>query len=267
MLAGAPIPPDLVAGVRGVTGGDVRTPWGMTECLPVTDGTVPEAIGPLGGNSTGRPVPGCSVLVTPLDRLSEPAPDGSWGELLIHAPWMFDGYDAAWSADADTWVVRDGRRYHRTGDVGYVHDGLVFHLGRRRHVLDTPSGPLASVAVEEPVRAAVGRPVAAVGVGPTGTQVVCLVVDGPGHLAVADGGLRSEVRAAAEVPVAAVQLESGSDVTTEDLERLVADALATYKRLRCVVLVDAVPRTPSGKVLRRTLRDEWAPALATAPPN
>ena len=204
MLAGAPIPPDLVAGVRGVTGGDVRTPWGMTECLPVTDGTVPEAIGPLGGNSTGRPVPGCSVLVTPLDRLSEPAPDGSWGELLIHAPWMFDGYDAAWSADADTWVVRDGRRYHRTGDVGYVHDGLVFHLGRRRHVLDTPSGPLASVAVEEPVRAAVGRPVAAVGVGPTGTQVVCLVVDGPGHLAVADGGLRSEVRAAAEVPVAAV---------------------------------------------------------------
>jgi hypothetical protein len=60
------------------------------------------------------------------------------------------------------------------------------------------------VAVEEPVRAAVGRPVAAVGVGPTGTQVVCLVVDGPGHLAVADGGLRSEVRAAAEVPVAAV---------------------------------------------------------------
>ena len=67
MLAGAPIPPDMVAGVRAVTGGDVRTPYGMTECLPVTDGTDPEAVGPLGGNSTGRPVPGCSVVVTPLD--------------------------------------------------------------------------------------------------------------------------------------------------------------------------------------------------------
>jgi acyl-CoA synthetase (AMP-forming)/AMP-acid ligase II/pimeloyl-ACP methyl ester carboxylesterase len=233
MLAGAPIPPDLVAGIRAVTGGDVRTPWGMTECLPVTDGTEPEATGPLGGNSTGRPVPGCSVLVTPLDRPSDSVPDGTWGELLVHAPWMFDGYDAAWSADADTWAVRDGCRYHRTGDVGYVHGGLVFHLGRRRHVLDTPSGPLASVAVEEPVRAAVGRPVAAVGVGPTGAQVICLVVDGPGHLAVADASLRSAVRAAVDVPVAAVLVgrlpvdrrhESKIDRTTvaADAERFLA---------------------------------------------
>ena len=43
-----------------------------------------------------------------------------------------------------------------------------------------------------------------------------------------------------------------------------AEALATYKRLHHVVIVDAIPRTPSGKVLRRTLRDEWAPILAAA---
>ena len=42
---------------------------------------------------------------------------------------MFDGYDAAWSADADTWTVHDGLRFHRTGDVGYLEDGLVMHLG------------------------------------------------------------------------------------------------------------------------------------------
>ena len=41
-----------------------------------------------------------------------------------------------------------------------------------------------------------------------------------------------------------------------------ADSLATYKHLRHLVVVDAVPRLPSGKVLRRTLRDEWAPRLA-----
>jgi acyl-CoA synthetase (AMP-forming)/AMP-acid ligase II len=67
--------------------------------------------------------------------------------------------------------------------------------------------------------------------------------------------------------VAAVQLQAGSDVTADDLQRLVADALATYKRLHHVVLVEVVPRTPSGKVLRRTLRDEWAPTLATARPD
>jgi acyl-coenzyme A synthetase/AMP-(fatty) acid ligase len=204
MLAGAPIPPDLVAGVRAVTCGDVRTPYGMTECLPVTDGTDPEAAGPLGGNSTGRPVPGCTVVVTPLDDPGTRLADGAWGELLVHAPWMFDGYDAAWSADADTWAVHDGLRYHRTGDVGYVHDGLLFHLGRRRHVLDTATGPLASVAVEEPIRSATGRPVAAVGVGPAGTQVVCIVVDGPGRLAVADHALRDTVRAATAHGIASV---------------------------------------------------------------
>ena len=69
---------------------------------------------------------------------------------------------------------------------------------------------------------------------------------------------------AGEVPVAAVQLEPGSDVTADELEHLVADALATYKRVHHVVLVDAIPRTPSGKVLRRTLRDEWSPTFAVA---
>ena len=204
MLAGAPIPLDMVAGVRALTGGHVRAPYGMTECLPVTDGTEPEAAGPLGGNSTGRVVPGCSLIVTPLDAPIGRVVDGAWGELLVHAPWMFDGYDGAWSADADSWASHDGLRYHRTGDVGYLHDGLVFHLGRRRHVIDAPNGPLASVALEEPVRAGIGRPVAAVGIGPIGSQVVCLVVDGPGRLTVADHELRTAVRAASVHQVAAV---------------------------------------------------------------
>jgi acyl-CoA synthetase (AMP-forming)/AMP-acid ligase II/pimeloyl-ACP methyl ester carboxylesterase len=204
MLAGAPIPPDMVAGIRALTGGDVRAPYGMTECLPVTDGTEPEAIGPLGGNSTGRAVPGCSLLVVPLDEPTGRLVDGSWGELLVHAPWMFDGYDGAWSADADSWAFHDGLRYHRTGDVGYLHNGLVFHLGRRHHVIRTSGGPVASVALEEPVRAHIGRPVAAVGIGPTGGQVVCLVVYAPGRLAVADHDLRSAVRAATGHRIAAV---------------------------------------------------------------
>jgi len=204
MLAGAPIAPDMVAGIRELTGGDVRTPYGMTECLPVTDGAEPEAVGPLGGNSTGRAVPGCSLIVSPLDDPTGRLVDGSWGELLVHAPWMFDGYDGAWSADADSWAIHDGLRYHRTGDVGYLHDALVFHLGRRRHVIDTNCGPVASVAIEEPVRARIGRPVAAVGIGPIGAQVVCLVVDTPGRLAVADHELRTAVRTASDHRLAAV---------------------------------------------------------------
>ena len=69
---------------------------------------------------------------------------------------------------------------------------------------------------------------------------------------------------AGEVPVAAVQLGPDQPVADGELEQLVADSLATYKQLRHVVVVDAIPRLPSGKVLRRTLRDEWAPRIADA---
>ena len=68
---------------------------------------------------------------------------------------------------------------------------------------------------------------------------------------------------AGEVPVAAVQLDPAHPVSTDELQQLVADSLATYKQLRHVVVVDAIPRLPSGKVLRRTFRDEW---LAAHPP-
>jgi acyl-CoA synthetase (AMP-forming)/AMP-acid ligase II/pimeloyl-ACP methyl ester carboxylesterase len=227
MLAGAPIPADLVAGVRQVTRGDVRAPWGMTECLPVTDGTEPDRIGRMGGSSTGRPVPGCSVLVTRLDTPEAVVDEGEgWGELLVHAPWMFDGYDASWSADAATWVVHDGLRYHRTGDVGYVEDGLVVHLGRRRHVVDTAAGPLASVAVEGPVRTATGRQVAAVGVGPVGGQVLCIVVEGGDRLQVAGRDVRETVRRSSPHRVAAV-LEGPLPVDHRHQSKIDRTALAS----------------------------------------
>ena len=48
--------------------------------------------------------------------------------------------------------------------------------------------------------------------------------------------------------MAAVQLDPDHPVDTDELERLVADSLATYKRLHHIVVVDVIPRLPSGKV-------------------
>jgi len=86
-----------------------------------------------------------------------------------------------------------------------------------------------------------------------------------GHPAVLDCavfGIADE--RAGEVPVAAVKLDPAVPVTDAELEALVSERLATYKRLHHVVVVETVPRLPSGKVLRRTLRDEWAPVLLGA---
>jgi len=66
---------------------------------------------------------------------------------------------------------------------------------------------------------------------------------------------------AGEVPVAVVHLRPDVPVAEDELQQFVANSLATYKHLRRIVIVDTIPRLPSGKVLRRALRDEWTPLL------
>jgi acyl-coenzyme A synthetase/AMP-(fatty) acid ligase len=90
-------------------------------------------------------------------------------------------------------------------------------------------------------------------------EIEAVLLDHPAVLDCAVFGVPDE--RAGEVPAAAVQLDSSHPVVDGELQRLVADSLATYKHLRHVVVVDAIPRLPSGKALRRTLRDEWAPML------
>lgn len=200
LLAGAPIPRGLAAGIARVTEGAVRTPYGMTECLPVTDGTEWELVGPHGGTATGRPVAGCEIRIEPL-------PDGGeapFGQILVSAPWMFDGYEARWEIDRHSSVMVDGVRFHRTGDVGYLHNGVLFQLGRLAHVLSTPSGPVSSIAVETPIEEGLGRSVAVVGVGPPGAQRIVVVIGDGGHLQVAEQVQTDWVRSLVSCPVAAV---------------------------------------------------------------
>jgi acyl-coenzyme A synthetase/AMP-(fatty) acid ligase/pimeloyl-ACP methyl ester carboxylesterase len=206
MLAGAPIDADLVRAITLVTGADVRAPYGMTEAMPLTDGTDASRAGPLGGTATGWPLDGVEIVIVPLDEpLAPELPSGEWGEILVRAPWMRAGYDRRWATNDEATIRRGGTTFHRTQDVGYRDgDGRVFQLGRARHVVHTTGGPRASVALEQPVAAATGRSVAAVGVGPRGAQVVAIVVDAPGRLRLAPAGLTRTVRSASAEPVAAV---------------------------------------------------------------
>ena len=154
------------------------------------------------------------------------------GEVEVQSDSAMAGYlpDEATAAAFD-----DG--WYRTGDVGWLEpEGWVHLTDRCKEMIKVSGFQVAPAEIEAVLH---------------------------GHAAVVDCavfGVPDE--RAGEVPVAAVQLEPGSAVTpAKSCERLVGDSLATYKRLHHVVLVDAIPRTPSGKVLRRTLRDEWAPAL------
>jgi acyl-coenzyme A synthetase/AMP-(fatty) acid ligase len=60
---------------------------------------------------------------------------------------------------------------------------------------------------------------------------------------------------AGELPKAFVVAAPGSDITAEELQEFVAEHVSSYKRIRQVEFVDEIPKSPSGKILRRLLRD------------
>ena len=60
---------------------------------------------------------------------------------------------------------------------------------------------------------------------------------------------------AGEIPVAHVVLKPGADASAEEIQAWVAEQVATYKQLRQVTIVDAIPKSASGKILRRLLRN------------
>ncbi|SDQ22516.1 alpha/beta fold hydrolase [Quadrisphaera sp. DSM 44207] len=219
LSAGAPVGVDLLLRVREVLpAATARTPYGMTEALPVTDVTLDEllAAGPGDGVLVGRPVPGAEVAIAPLDE--EAVPSGALtdvpevtGEVAVRAPHVKERYDQLW--DVQRASARDPG-WHRTGDVGHLDvEGRLWVEGRLAHVLTTAGGALTPVGPEQRVQQldAVAR-AAVVGVGPVGAQQAVVVLEaagGAGGGAAAPPGLApldllDAVRAVAGVPVAAV---------------------------------------------------------------
>jgi acyl-CoA synthetase (AMP-forming)/AMP-acid ligase II len=205
MLAGAPIPADLAESIRAVTGAEVRAPYGMTEAMPVTDGTGATRRSPT-GTDTGRALPGAEIIIVPFDRPDADAlGPNQWGEILVSCAWMRSSYDRRWSLDATGTITRSGTTFHRTGDVGSIdHHGHLIQLGRSQHVITTASGPVPCALVEQPITDLLGTDVAAIGVGPAGTQVIAVVVAASGALRLADHTTTIDVRSASAHRIAAV---------------------------------------------------------------
>ncbi len=181
-------------------------------------------------DSAGLPPPGVGLRVADLDT-GAVLPPGEIGEIQVLSPSLMAGYlpeEETAAAFADGW--------YRTGDVGWLEpEGWVHLSDRCKEMIKVNGFQVAPAEVEEVLR---GHP----------SVLDCAVF-----------GLADE--RAGEVPVAVVQLDPVRPATADDLQELVAGSLATYKQVRHVVVVGAIPRLPSGKVLRRTLRDEWTPIL------
>jgi acyl-CoA synthetase (AMP-forming)/AMP-acid ligase II len=236
MWGATPVTESVATTVTERTGVRWLCAYGASE-LPVL------AVNPVGDpaawrlDSAGLPPTDVELRVADLDTGETLAPGGV-GEIQARSPSVMAGYlpdEATAEAFADGW--------YRTGDVGWLEpEGWVHLTDRCKEMIKVSGFQVAPAEIEA-------------------------VLHGhPGVLDCAVFGIPDE--RAGEVPVAAVRLDPAAPPAAGgELERLVADTLATYKQLRHLVVVDDVPRLPSGKVLRRVLRDTWAPRLAATAPG
>jgi long-chain acyl-CoA synthetase len=178
-------------------------------------------------DSAGLPPPGVALRIADLEsgEILEP---GGIGEIQVRSPSVMTGY----LPDAAT-VDAFATGWYRTGDVGWLEaEGWVHLTDRSKEMIKVNGFQVAPAELEAVLH---------------------------GHPAVLDCAVFGVPDArAGEVPVAAVRLDPNVTVADGELVQLIATSLATYKHLRHLVVVDDIPRLPSGKVLRRTLRDEWS---------
>ncbi len=235
MWGATPVTPSVAEIVTRRTGVRWLPAYGASE-LPVIAANPVDDPGAWRLDSAGLPPRGVELRVADLDT-GTPLAAGGIGEIQARSPSAMAGYLPD-EANADAFVSG----WYRTGDVGWLESGGWVHLTDRSKEMIKVNGFQVAPAELEAVLH--GHP----------DVVDCAVFGIPDD--------RS-----GEVPVAAVQLDPGQKTTPDDLMRLVSQSLASYKRLYGVVIVDEVPRLPSGKVLRRVLREEWEPRLRPERPG
>jgi acyl-CoA synthetase (AMP-forming)/AMP-acid ligase II len=226
MWGATPVTPSVAEAITARTGVPVLPAYGASE-LPVITANPVDDPGSWRLDSVGLAVGDVELRVADLDTGAILGPGGV-GEVQARSASTMAGYlpeEANAEAFAEGW--------YRTGDVGWIEPTGWVHLTDRCKEMIKVNGFQVAPAELEGV-----------------------LHSHPGVADCAVFGIPDE--RAGERPVAAVQREPGSDVGETELLELVATSLAGYKRLTSVIFVDAVPRLPSGKVLRRTLRDEWA---------
>jgi acyl-CoA synthetase (AMP-forming)/AMP-acid ligase II len=219
LTGGAHLPASVARRAGERLGCVVRQGYGMTEALisgPMGRVSDPATAGWLGAGTEAR-------LVDPATGLD--VPEGEPGELWVRGPQVSDGYHEEPEATAEA-ITPDG--WLRTGDlVSIREDGQLVVEDRPKELIKVDGSSVAPAELELVLRE---------------------------HPSVHDAAVVGRPdRRRGEVPVAYVIL--AGDATTEQLRSYVSTRVAEYKRLHEIRVAEELPRLPSGKLLRRVLRD------------
>ena len=222
--AAAPLPADAARRWRESYGRVINEGYGLTETSPLASYNHETSYRP---GSVGTPVANVDMKVVRSDGID--ARPGERGELAIRGPNVMLGYWNRPTATAE--VIRGGWFY--TGDIGYVDaDGYFYVVDRVKDMINAGGEKVWPREVEEVLyqHPAIRE---------------CAVVGVP-------------VESGVERVAAAVVLDEEADVSSDELRRFCRQRLAAYAVPTQIEFCDALPKTATGKVLRRPLRDDLA---------
>jgi long-chain acyl-CoA synthetase len=226
---GAPTPPGVLEDWHGRTGTRIQPMYGLTEATSPTHmtphGIVPPVDPKTGVISIGVPVFNTDVRII-TDRGTEAAP-GEIGELVIAGPQIIPRY---WRRPAESAAALRNREL-RTGDVGFMDEAGWFYLVDRAKDMIIASG---------------------FKVWPREVEEVLYLHPAVREAAVV--GIPDSYRG--ETIKAVVSLKHGQSVTPDELKQFARAQLAAYKYPRVVEIVDELPKTTSGKIMRRMLKTD-----------
>ena len=197
--------------------------YGLTETSPVTH-VMPENSARLKLGSIGVPVPNTECRIVDPETGRDVA-TGDSGELWIRGPQVMRGY---FNRPDETRAALDADGWFRTGDIGRADvDGFVFIVDRLKELIKYKGMQVPPAELE------------------------ALLLS---HPAVADAAVVPFAdEEAGEIPRAFVVRKGAA--TAEELMAFVARQVASYKKVRRLEFIDAIPKSPSGKILRRLLKD------------
>jgi long-chain acyl-CoA synthetase len=193
--------------------------YGVTECSPTIAQTRVES--PRSDTSIGPPFPGIEVKLVDPDR--KPVPQGESGELWVRGPNVMKGY---YRAPEETTAAIDPAGWFNTRDLARMEDGNLFIVGRTKDLIVRRGFNVYPAEVEAVLNA---------------------------HPAVVQSAVIGRTVDSDEEVIAFVQPAPNSELTVADISDYAMEHLAPYKRPTQILLVPAMPLTPTGKVVKAEL--------------
>jgi fatty-acyl-CoA synthase len=228
---GAAMPAAVAAKLQAKTGLQYAEGYGLSETISATHMNPPQAPKP---QCLGIPIIGVDSRIIDVETLQELGV-GQTGEIVLHGEQVFGGYWRRDEATAEAFIELDGKRFFRSGDIGYYdEEGYFFLVDRVKRMINASGFKVWPAEVESLLY---GHPA---------IREVCII--------------SSPDERRGETAKAVVVLAAGQEqVSADEILSWCQQNMSAYKCPKQIAFAESLPKSPTGKILWRALQEEeWA---------